>query len=178
MLDELLPECGYDTAWVMPDSACNTGIWSMVPKDKKSFNWVYNTTCDSSGWVTVGLIVKNDRCYDTAWYHKELYMLPIRPEFEFNLQTGCAPRMLTVWAIDSIQDSLEKATWTICEYNPNTGGCVSLYTVNQYFATGDSILKQQQFLLPRDGIYQLQLNITNVRQCSMFDAKLVVAGYY
>src|SRR5690606_8873425 len=75
--DETLPVCWYEKAWINFDSACGPNNWILLDtvNVKKPITHGYTSTCDTTGKVTVGLIIKNglDKnghpCYDTAWYN-------------------------------------------------------------------------------------------------------------
>jgi len=78
----VLPQCGFDTAWLLADSACHPQVWIPIRKGVKTIDYTYFNTCDSSGWITYGVIVKNGEdnnghtCYDTAWYHRRYCYCP------------------------------------------------------------------------------------------------------
>ncbi len=159
---ETLPACGHEMAWVMPDSACTNATWLPIDTMAMTFWWTYSATCDPSGYITVGLILKNGRdkygnpCYDTAWYHHYFKMLPLNPIFTtIRTNAGCGPWSIKLSMVDSIQDSLTKAIINI--------NSQSIITIN--FGPTDSIIPSQYYTFTKPGIKRFTVDLTNTRGC-------------
>ncbi|MFA6260194.1 MAG: PKD domain-containing protein [Bacteroidia bacterium] len=160
--NELLPECGYEKIWINFDSACDVNNWVMMdtvnPGPSSAF--MYGSVCDSAtGWVTVGVIVKNGQdklgkdCYDTAWYHKMLHVDVLTSIFEFTTRQriGCGPYVVDFKLRDSVQYNLEYAFW---DFDLSS----SLIDDTAYqIMNGDSIVKSQTFTYQKGGIYTVYL---------------------
>ncbi|MFI5222068.1 MAG: PKD domain-containing protein, partial [Bacteroidia bacterium] len=184
--DEVLPLCGYDTAWLLPDSACG-GIWLMVPHNQRYIDYVYQKTCDSSGWVTYGAIVKNGAdnsghtCYDTAWYHFKIFMLPIKPLFTYKVNSTCQPYTVYLNMVDSIQDSIVKAQWFYqlqSSYLSMGGLIIKSGSINQYLTPPlDSVIHGQTLVMPAQGVLFVSLQLTNSRGCQMGYQSFITLGY-
>ncbi|MFN4084055.1 MAG: PKD domain-containing protein [Bacteroidia bacterium] len=173
-LDETLPLCGREKAWINLDSACGKNNWVLIDTLKNFHDHVYTNTCDSSGWVTVGLIIKNgfDKngkpCYDTAWYHKMFRFFPINPLFTAtNLTPGCGPWTFRVSLNDSIQDSIKRV-----EYRFDTDTSI-VYNI----AFGDSILRGATHTFNTRGIKRITVLITNTRNCTRTVQRTVLLGF-
>lgn len=161
-LDETLPLCGRERAWVMQDSACPNATWIPIDTLVNWFDLTYSTTCNPQGWVTVGLIIKNGKdkngnpCYDTAWYHHFFKLLPLEPTFSaVRINTGCGPWIIKLTMMDSIQDSLTRVLFNINnEYN----------IVMDYGPT-DSVIPSQYITFTKPGIKRFIVQLTNTRGC-------------
>ncbi|MDZ4667263.1 MAG: PKD domain-containing protein [bacterium] len=163
-ISKTLPSCGREMAWYKPDSACAGAVWIPVDTLVNIFTHVYNTTCDPSGNVTFGLIIKNGKdkngkdCYDTAWYHYIFKFFPLNPLFTaVRTNTGCGPFAVKVTMADSIQDSLKTVV-----INFNAPGGVR--TLN--YGPNDSIIPSQYYTYTTPGIKRITVNLTNTRNCS------------
>lgn len=175
-LDETLPLCGRELAWIMLDSVCPGAAWTRIDTFANFYNHVYSTTCDPSGYVTVGLIIKNGKdkngkdCYDTAWYHNFLKFFPINPMFSVvRTNAGCGPWMVKATMADSIQDSLKLV---VMNFNA-TGGT---RTIN--FGPNDSIIPSQYYTYTTPGIKRISVSITNTRGCVKIFDQYISLGYY
>lgn len=127
-IDRTLPNCGYEKAWINVDSACNQGK-NWIPFDTilrpRGTGFGYSDVCDSSGWVTVGLIIKNGNCYDTAWYHHALRFYPKKPQFTYELlRISCNQYSVRLIPIDTIQLNMKQSVWShgSSHYPPNYRG--------------------------------------------------------
>ena len=152
---ETLPTCSRNATWIKADSADSQGNWQIVDSTKFTFPITYTKITDPKGWVTVGLIIKNGSCYDTAWYHNLINIIEIKPAINVNVLGTCQPYTLKLNARDSIQDSLTQALWYI------DGNLIS----NQLFAKTDSIIKPCSKLVPSQGQYNLSLQLINRKTC-------------
>jgi gliding motility-associated-like protein len=176
LLDQTLPLCGREVAWIMPDSICPGATWRRIDTFDNIFNHVYTSTCNPNGFVTVGLIIKNGKdkngkdCYDTAWYHNFLKFYPINPIFSVvRTNTGCRPFMVKATMADSIQDSLKQVVFN---FN-STGGT---RTIN--FGPNDSIIPSQYYTFTTPGIKKVSISITNTRGCIKTVDQFLYFGYY
>ena len=184
--NDVLPQCGYDSAWFLPDSACPNGQWIYVPLDQSKVSYTYSKTCDTTGWVTYGAIVKNGAdengisCYDTAWYHFKLFLLPINPKVNFKLDGACQPYTIYANLIDSIQDSIVKAEWrfeTRSSYLSIAGTVLSAQNFTQdLILPNDSIIHGQTYISPTQGVVFATLKLTNSRGCNMSSQSFVTLG--
>lgn len=172
---EILPECSYEKAWINFDSTCNKNDFVLVDTLGKGFyDYSYDSTCDADGWITVGLIIKNGNdkngnpCYDTAWYHHLLQMVPIDVGFTVQAFPSCAPFTIEVKPLDSIHTKLDKIKWTFLMPNDTT---------MQYFGPNDSIVLRQQHTYMRPGRYDIFSEYTNIFGCSKLAVNGIGLGY-
>jgi len=153
---ETLPTCSRNATWIMADSADSKGKWIIVDSTKYTFPITYSKITDPKGWVTVGLIIKNGSCYDTAWYHNLLNIIEIKPAIDVKVIGTCQPYTLKLNARDSIQDSLTQALWYV------EGNLIS----NQFFAKTDSIIKSCSKVISSQGLYSISLQLINRKTCT------------
>lgn len=165
---ETLPTCSRNATWIMPDSADTKGSWQKVDSSKFTIPITYSKITDPKGWVTVGLIVKNGSCYDTAWYHNMINIIELKPAFNVKVIGTCQPYTLKLNAIDSIQDSLTQALWYV------DGNLVS----NQTFAKKDSVIKPISMVLPTQGQYTLSLQLINSKTCVERHDTIINLGFF
>ncbi len=175
VFNETLPECGHEKAWLNFDSACGINNFVLVDTLGRGFyDYTYNSTCDPDGWITVGLIIKNgnDRngnpCYDTAWYHYLMQMVPINANLSIQAFPGCAPYTVEVKPNDSIQYKLAKVKWDFL--GPAD-------TIVQVFGPNDSIINKQQFTYEAPGAYEVAATYTNVLGCGKIATAGIGIGY-
>lgn len=173
-LDKTLPICGRERAWINLDSACGKNNWVAIDTLKDYHDHVYTQTCDSSGWVTVGLIIKNgldkngNPCYDTAWYRHMFRFWPINPAFALtNLTSGCGPWTIKVSMADSIQDSIVKV-----EYRFDTDTVITYQLV-----FGDSVLPSVHYTFRTRGIKRISVSVTNTRGCVSSTQQIIPLGF-
>ncbi len=172
-LDETLPLCGREQAWIMTDTACDNATWIKIDSTVNTFDYSYQSTCSKDGKVTVGLIIKNgldkngNPCYDTAYYPVMFTFFPLDPTFDITtVSTGCGPFVIKVTLRDSIQDSLVKAAFT---------GSVGR---TLFFGPTDSIIPSQYFTFPTPGIKRIKLELYNTRGCVLDFQKDVFFGFF
>jgi len=173
-LDETLPICGREKAWIMFDSACQNATWTLIDSSKNYIGYNYTKTCNPKGYVTVGLIIKNgvdkygQPCYDTAWYHNMLVLLPIDPVFTVTrTNTGCSPFSVKVSLTDSIQDSIRTA---IFNFNYQSSITINLLP-------GDSIIPSQYYTFTTPGVKQIRVTLINSQNCNRVYYANVYFGY-
>lgn len=82
-LNEIVPDCIQQDFWIVFDSAEQVTVSKCNGKEYVSYEWIdkkeierrnYLYMYETPGWKTVGLVIKNGNCYDTAWYHNYKYM--------------------------------------------------------------------------------------------------------
>lgn len=175
MYDDVLPRCGFDSAWFMPDSACG-GPWIPLQKGKNDIFHTYLTTCDTSGWVTYGVVIKNGNdnsgnvCYDTAWYHRKLLMLPIKPQFTYKVFGTCPPYTIVTAMVDSTQDSIATVGWTVINSNGSPP-----QTFTQQLLPTDSTIHGQTFTTGR-GMVQVSVDMVNFPGCTLSYSAMIALG--
>lgn len=195
---DVLPSCGYEKAWINFDSACGKDLFQLVDTLNMRY-YIYNgysTTCDSSGYVTMGLIIKNGKdrngkdCYDTAWYHHILRLIPMNVNFTTNVVNSCKTYAVDLVPDDSTQYNLKKVKWSRFSYsyypeNDSTkfmDPLLTFYTygdtTGEHFGPNDSIIHSKRFLFSRSGVYGLQLTIENNFQCTRVNSQTIALGFY
>ena len=161
--EETLPACGREKIWINLDSAAGKDNWINIKVDSNFLDTFYNNVADDKGWVTVGLIIKNGNCYDTAWYHHMFQILKLKPMFEIKVADKCKPYHVTLTMVDSIQDSLVSATFDVrpCLFNANQFHDV------QNFSLTDSIIHQRNYVFNSSGCRTIIVTLTNRHGCSL-----------
>lgn len=166
-LEETLPSCGREKMWLNSDSTAGKNIWDSLDQTKNFHIMRYSNTADSNGWVTVGLIIKNGACYDTAWYHNMFQLIKIKPQFTTKIEGNCPPYKVTIALKDSIQDSLTTARISF-------NGVDSV----QNFTLTDSVIHQKSYSFKTMGIKNLKVTLTNRKGCSQSYDTTIYLGYY
>ncbi len=193
---EVLPECWYEKAWINFDSACGKDNWTLVDeKNKRVYSHIYNSTCDSSGYVTVGLIIKNGKdkngndCYDTAWYHHILRLSPLNSNYSYQYENKCKDYQLKLIPDDSIQFDLKVVRWSNTSrvfYNEDTFNLtyppfIWYYysdTIVQYFSPTDTSIQAPVFTMLEPGVYSFGVSFTNQFGCSVVNGQSIGIGFY
>ncbi|MES2779246.1 MAG: PKD domain-containing protein [Bacteroidota bacterium] len=194
---EVLPECRYEKAWLNLDSACGKDNWIVADEvNKRTYEYVYTSTCDTSGYVTVGLIIKNGQdkngndCYDTAWYHHKLRLLPIDVNFDFRYERYCKPYSVRLIPNDSIQYDMSVARWNHIpfSYYPEDSAeytalpLRTVYnfadTVVQYFGLNDTIISSQRLFFYRPGVFSIGATFANQFGCAVSNTMSIGIGFY
>lgn len=116
-LTQTSPGCTQTRWWVMWDSA------SAVASGNFDSNWVeidsnYYTyqapPVDPNGYVTIGLIIQNGACFDTAWYHKELQFDKINSAFRSDFESTahyCKSDVIHFYLTDSSAIDMDSVVW-------------------------------------------------------------------
>ena len=163
LLQKTLPLCGREKAWINFDSTCGANNWTEVDSNSNQTSHFYSETCNPDGFVTVGLIIKNgtdkngNPCYDTAWYHNMIRLLPLKPAFTVeNLNGGCGPWKVKLTFKDSIQDSLVRV-----RINWNNQQITTIE-----FGPKDTVIPSQYFQFVTPGLKQISVYMLNTRSCS------------
>jgi gliding motility-associated-like protein len=177
MLEELLPLCGPDRIWILPDSACFPHTWLLKDTTNKgtSYSYTYNTTCNPNGRVTYGVIVSNginqfgQRCYDTAWYHNKLYFQPLISTFTVSTSPvpgSCSKNTAVFSNTDPVQYNLSKVEWNFGDGETET----------QYLNPGDSIIQPVSHTYNSSGAYTALCTVYNTNNCSSPSSRQVFLG--
>lgn len=153
-ISQTLPMCNRTNAWVLPDSAAGKN-WIMFDTGNYVQSYVYTKTKDTSGWVTIGLIIQNGNCFDTAWYHNRLQFIPLSAAFTLKNNSICPPYHLILTPKDSTQDSLVSANWTL------NGGSIK----QQLFLPGDTTIHQLNYTQQNMGLEVYGLTLVNTKGC-------------
>lgn len=193
-MEETLPKCFYEKAWINPDSACDKNNWILADTlNKRIYPHNYNSTCNPDGFVTIGIIIKNGRdasgndCYDTAWYHNILQLTAINANTNYKLSPGCDPYTVTFAAEDSIQNKLRKVGWDygsrVSYVRTGTGFSIDYEsvrtdTISQSFSLTDSIINGQVFTFKKPGVYSVITTFTTQQGCSRTNSQTVGMGYF
>lgn len=181
-LDKLvpLPPCSYQKAWINFDSACNKNNWVLVDtSDKRTYGHTYFNTCDSSGWITVGVVLQNGNCFDTAWYHQFMNLKPITAFFDYTIQGVCRPQQLSLIPKDTIQNRLQRVKWELYYRDELLfGAFIFVDSFSQVFAPSDSIILKPKFTLAKSGVYQAIVTYIDTNKCSAVDIKYITTGHY
>lgn len=182
--DELLPECGPDSVWLLPDSACGMNSWVQLTAKDSVYTHQYHQTCDSSGWVTYGVVVHNGKdasgqtCYDTAWYHRKLFIQPIDPQFTFRIKDACTPRTVELIPSDTAQDSIDYVVWRIQVF----ADTFSYPLVSRLFDTlivrdvNGPYLSREYFTTSLSGVMMATLRVVNTQGCALDYSRFIAIG--
>jgi gliding motility-associated-like protein len=155
--------CDYRVAYIYRDSLCDTCNWEIVDSLNSH---VYDTTYDSDGFVTVGLIIGNgdgagNFCYDTAWYHHLLQLSPINPEFTVEISPDCGPYRVRLVPKDTIQYLINQVTWQVTSMLDPSFNDISV----QVFSPTDSIVETKNMLIPNPGTFGIVVLFESVKGC-------------
>lgn len=171
-LDETLPLCGREMGWILKDSMCFPHNWEPISPDLDHHNTFYTGTCDTSGYVTVGLILSNGKdgnnntCYDTAWYHYMLHFIQIDPVFTYEADATCKPFKVKLTMRDSIQKGIKSVRWSM----------PSMQTQVFQFGPNDSIIPSVYFTVDQDMQTIAAVTIVDTNDCFWTSAKDLYVG--
>ncbi len=162
-LNQSQPTCLKYSWWLMWDSltARKTGNFNAYWQyNSLNHNYQYgNYPGDSSGNVTIGLIVENGLdsngkvCRDTGWFHNSVIVTKMSPVFSSNYSASkyyCPNSSLKFFALDSNQASGTQFFW-------NYGDGTSLNTTNQTAVS---------HTFKKAGKYQITLSVIHPNGCS------------
>ncbi|MEX0965606.1 MAG: PKD domain-containing protein [Bacteroidia bacterium] len=114
-LSEILPICEAEDYWVVFDSAdhkadtCGSRLLpthDWIGKDMlevSDYTHIYHTP----GWKTIGFVVKNGDCIDTAWYHNYKYIHGFDPTLNLNPKNGCPGDTFRISPRDKLQPGIK-----------------------------------------------------------------------
>lgn len=176
--DETLPSCGREQIWIMPDSASTQKDWLSVEPWIDSTQITYYNVGDSSGWVTVGLMIKNGPCIDTFWYHRMFKIMPINPKFNVTFNTKCFPYATTISFADSLQDSIKIASVSIYKVNENPYEEIFVRSFLQNLTKQDSFIHAIKYTFNEPYRYKIDALLINSEGCGFSAAERVNIGYY
>jgi gliding motility-associated-like protein len=173
-LERLLPSCGPEKVWLLPDSPCTAWIKIDSSGIRKYYQHIYSKTCDSTGKITYGIVVTNgtdatgQRCYDTSWYHLQLERLieiPFTPELsDSNL---CSPHRYIFTPVDSIYHGIRELTWDFGDGSP---------LLRIPYGVNDSIVRPQTHIYARDGVYSITLIVEGRNGCIASAEQIIRIG--
>lgn len=188
-IDRTLPSCGYQKAWINYDSACGQNNWvelDSIIKPRQTQN-IYSFTCDTTGWVTMGLIIQNGTCYDTAWYHHVFRLYPKNPLFDYTQNATCEPFSITLKDLDTVQYNISRSTWSLSLRNyQDTNDTYPYIAIKPYSAFFDSTLAPGDTImpsirinnLPEPGIYSIIHTLYDINGCGHFNPGMIAVGYH
>ncbi|MES2690824.1 MAG: PKD domain-containing protein [Bacteroidota bacterium] len=176
MLERLLPSCGPEEVWLLPDSACGNLGWIKIDTlgIRKQFKYSYLNLCDSTGHLVYGIVVINGKnaagqtCYDTTWYHHKLDLAP-PVDFDFVFQGSglCKPYAFKFTPKDSTMQDLKEVTWFFADGTP---------IVRIPYTAPDSIIKPQSHVFANGGFFPVTFGITTLNGCFASKIKTIVVG--
>ena len=121
-LNEILPDCQVHRYWMVFDSAaaayeeiCGTDTvikYRWVPSDLIPRNHlfdVYSTT----GWKTVGIVVKSGDCFDTMWYHNYKYIWTVSDPFVTDNKHVCLGDTVNLRVANATQEGISYYSYRI-----------------------------------------------------------------
>ncbi|MGB0431356.1 MAG: PKD domain-containing protein, partial [Bacteroidia bacterium] len=211
-IKELLPACQLEKYWVVFDSAAQTTytvcngdtvlhhqwIESLkVPKAQQTYS--YETT----GWKTVGIVVKNGDCFDTMWYHNYKYIYSANARATFSNIHFCKGDTVSVQLIDTLQEGIkfvwfeyEKrksvnddwkllATDTLDFLNYNKNGIKRKITstIKNHESnvvddtTYNNLAQKSHYVFAEDGIYRIRVHILHRFGCEYIEEYELPVGH-
>jgi gliding motility-associated-like protein len=175
---ETLPTCGREKVWINFDSTADALKWVALNPLIDITTHTYNQTADPKGWVTVGLIIKNGECYDTAWYHHMFQIKKLNADFNIKKQTQCAPYYIKIALKDSIQDSIDYVKFKVVKYTNKPYQEWQIYDTIQTLSNNDSIILPKTINLDKGGLFKIIVNIKNKIGCVDEVEKKFEIGFY
>ena len=168
------PNCGRESWQVMWDSTCasESGNFNSnwVLNDYRH-NYDYNNLpCDTNGYVTIGLIIRNGRdtngqvCYDTGFYHHIIKLGKLSPIITTNYnpnQTYCNYTPFTFSFRDSLHDSMSLIVWDF-------GDGTKKDTVSN--------LSSQTHIYTKPGTYTIKTFLRHINGCEGNDSFSIKVG--
>lgn len=157
--DKLLPVCGPEKVWLLPDTSCPAKIW--IPVDSLGRKLVYAhpvaTLCSNTEHLVFGLVARNGRdalgnyCYDTAYYPYKI-KTAVKPSFAFEfIDTNlCAPHFFRVRPIDSVRKDIDQLSYNFGDNSPNL-------LINLNTNGADTIIPVIDHVYQADGMYQISV---------------------
>ncbi|MFY0673010.1 MAG: PKD domain-containing protein [Bacteroidia bacterium] len=126
-ISELLPSCQLEKYWIVFDSAQQTTFSICNGDTILKHNWIesqkvprnqvvyrYSTT----GWKTVGIVVKNGNCFDTVWYHNYKYVYTANAFSNVSNYHFCVDDTIISQLVDTLQEGIKYA-WFKYEFRTN-----------------------------------------------------------
>ena len=177
-IEETLPSCGREQYWINYDSAENIERWKWCNPKEDSTLYSYGSVADSNGWVTVGLIIKNGLCYDTAWYHHMFQIILKKPDVNLYFKSNCYPYVADITYQDSIQNNISSANIYIYKYFPKSlPPFVLVDRITTNLANNDSILKQKKYEFGEKGTYKIVSILTSNQNCTYYYETIIHLGF-
>lgn len=110
------PYCDKQEIWILPDSDCVNKVWQPLPLSPPHL-WNYASTCNGTGKVTVGFVIRNGNCYDTTWYHHMIDLEDFDSRIFAREEKFCDSLRVTISLYDSIQQHLQWVEWDFGDNN-------------------------------------------------------------
>ncbi len=163
--------CNREDYWIMWDSLCaeKSGNFNANWENRNRFHTYNYVPCDSTGKVTIGVIIQNGRdtlgnvCRDTAFYHHVINFGVIDPRFTttYNpLLNYCKNSSFEFTLKDSTLDSIVNIVWNY----------------------GDGTIENNLFLGKRyhkyknRGIYNVSVTLTHNNGCTATESYIIRIG--
>jgi gliding motility-associated-like protein len=211
-ISELLPACQVEKYWVVFDSAeqttysvCNGDTilrhdWMESPKvPRNHIAYRYSTT----GWKTVGMVVKNGECYDTVWYHNYKYVYTANAYANVSDFHFCVGDTITSQLVDTLQEGIKHAwfkyefrlnlsenweelgidTLDYLKYNKNGKKRKITSTMHNSVAgveddtTFNNLAEKSYFRFPKPGVYKVTANVLHRFGCEYIDETEIAVGH-
>ncbi|TNE80294.1 MAG: hypothetical protein EP332_08135 [Bacteroidetes bacterium] len=152
------------TYYINPDSAANPNAWHPGLGE-----WKYKAKSDSSGFVTVGLVLAGGdsnsvcpgytggpKCSDTIWYHHwfQLFTPPV-PDYVFTESEGCAPHLAEAEFLKKGDTTVRRMYWYWGDGESDTVD----------IAPGDTMPGFYQHLYRKNGVYTAMVVLENTQGC-------------
>lgn len=166
--DKLLPACGPEKVWLLPDTNCAVKNW--IPVDSLGRKLVYTHPvaglCGNFEHLVFGLVARNGKdalgnyCYDTAYYPYKIKEAS-KPVFAFNfVDTNlCAPHLFRISPVDSVRKDIDQLIYGFGDNSPDV-------VVNLNTNGTDTIIPVIDHVYQADGAYQISVFYKSKNGCT------------
>lgn len=211
-ISELLPACQLEKYWVVFDSAEQTTFSLCNGKKVLRHDWIesqkvprnhaayrYSTT----GWKTVGIVVKNGPCFDTAWYHNYKYVYSANAFANVSNFHFCEGDTVTTQLVDTLQEGIkhvwfkyefrlnmtddwvELGTDTLDYLSFNDAGRLRKITSTMHSAVAgvqddtsyNNLAQKSYFKFTKPGVYKITANVLHRFGCEYIDEIEIAVGH-
>lgn len=178
-LTGLLPFCGPEQVYLLPDSSCFPHNWLGVSSkgNPAFYPHPYTGSCSGDSVFTYGIVTRNGKnrfgvsCYDTAWYRGHFYTgNPPRSAHTLLSGNTCRPFSVRFSVPDSFRSDVARVSWYFGDGSPN-------YTVN-YTAPGDTVIRSFEYQYQDTGIFVYSFFYTARNGCFGFRQDTLYFGKY
>ncbi len=166
-LDYAEPKCEKQNVWILPDSACANATWNKV--FPPYFQWIYDYTCNSTGWVTVGFVIQNGNCFDTTWYHNMLYFEDFDGSIIANVNRSCDSLQISISFRDSLQKGISYVVWDF-----ENGTFLIIDTLDSNYVK----LPSRSYTYYQPGIKTPLITLHNDSGCERYTYRIINWGHY
>lgn len=120
-IQELLPSCQMERYWVVFDSAENATETICNGDTIVTYTWIRSDkvpslqiahSYETTGWKTVGVVVKNGNCFDTVWYHNYKYIYGANASSSVSKSHYCKGDTIVAQLNDTLQQGIKFVTFT------------------------------------------------------------------